>query len=576
MTIGMHDQQGRSDIERHVWNTLSNALLTDKEWSQNLKQHIVTDLTKKANGVFLYVACHLTELDACGGTGQVRDALKKLPKSIEETYARILERIPQSQRSRARAMLIWLHSSRRDLIVREIAEAAVVNPDDDTAVRLSQRFAPPEEVLTVLSHLVEVVGDHVVLAHFSVKEYLSSEGNYERVSFFRIEDDMAYRFILGTCFAYMVYYSLTRESHPLEDYPLLLYTCQIWWHHARMINPDLCSGIIDPSTSKFFPLIGKLYSLSTSFAARCGSVSGSTSTWDLQPIPGSMDLELALRNVIMEIERTDGGADHRGDMDNLTGPQATQTYGRWSLKYLLLNNGVDRKLEHKQMDIPPNSIPGASYKPNLRSEQAKGHDAAAMALRQSTGPYCPKTNDGYDTSSLFSWSSIGTSNDSLQARTNHDLAADEDFIAYMALVEDLEVDLLPANWQPQYYAEMERSTSATYDQYVDMRQNAAFRRFKKTSNRHMSLTAALKEVSCVANPTNRQHQNIIDLQGFCWDLTRIQEDIQPILIYEKARWRDLHTFMDSKRGVSMKLIEKLKICADIGAGLAALLAVGKY
>ena len=183
IVVAMQNDGSRVDIERHVREDLQHGQLAQKAWSNDLKQQIVRDLTKKANGLFLYVVCQLNELNDCYGEGQVRDALGELPKSIEDTYARILQKIPQRQQARARVMLQWLTSSGREMTVKEIAEAVIIDPENDPPVRISQRYMPPDGILRVLSHLIEIKGDWVILAHLSVKDYLSSDTVYVRDSF---------------------------------------------------------------------------------------------------------------------------------------------------------------------------------------------------------------------------------------------------------------------------------------------------------------------------------------------------------------------------------------------------------
>jgi hypothetical protein len=104
--------------------------------------------------------------------------LKRLPKILDETYARMLEAITddEDQEIAIRA-LQWLAFSNRPLTIYELAETAVIDPGQDPAVQIDNRFEDPFAMLRILSSLVTVrprdaEDSEVLLSHFSVKEYL--------------------------------------------------------------------------------------------------------------------------------------------------------------------------------------------------------------------------------------------------------------------------------------------------------------------------------------------------------------------------------------------------------------------
>ena len=59
----------------------------------------------------------------------VEKALKLLPKTLDETYERILQSIPDNRKSDAIRILQWLIFSARPLRIEEVAELLVSNPD---------------------------------------------------------------------------------------------------------------------------------------------------------------------------------------------------------------------------------------------------------------------------------------------------------------------------------------------------------------------------------------------------------------------------------------------------------------
>ena len=110
---------------------------------------------------------------------------------------------------------------------------------------------------------------------------------------------------------------------------------------------------------------------------------------------------------------------------------------------------------------------------------------------------------------------------------------------------------------------------------IDTQLCRAFNRGSLSLEDDFNLQPILGEVECVAQPPIRQHQNIVDLRGFCWDPEHSPEELRPVLIYEKADLGNLSTFMESQQGF-IHAGDRLKMCADIGSGLAALCACGKY
>jgi hypothetical protein len=132
---------------------------------------------------FRWVVCQLEVLRNCLKLPALRQKLKELPETLDETYNRILLSIPESCHHEAHAVLQWLAYSRRPMNVAEVAEAIAVDRNNqifDTENRMLDIFS----VLDICSSLVTlserkttVKGDQteetrkLQLAHYSVKEY---------------------------------------------------------------------------------------------------------------------------------------------------------------------------------------------------------------------------------------------------------------------------------------------------------------------------------------------------------------------------------------------------------------------
>lgn len=134
-------------------------------------------------------------LKRCLKVSLIRAALKNLPKTLDETYSRMLLDIDEVYRQEAKNALLWLSFSERPLDLAELAEGSIINPQLDCPFSPEERFPDPQYILQILSSLVvvsyfEEVADTgsskhfrsvdaisratISLAHLSVKEYLVS------------------------------------------------------------------------------------------------------------------------------------------------------------------------------------------------------------------------------------------------------------------------------------------------------------------------------------------------------------------------------------------------------------------
>ena len=205
-----------------------------------------------------------------------------MPKTLDETYARILCDIPEDHSQYAVKILQWLSYSARPLRVEELAEIVAINTTGNPWFDPENRFPEQREILTTCSSLVTIekfmyehayVEQHaydeefwrkdfangdsrvllgskrfeaVRLAHFSVKEYLVSERIREQAAAkYAIQEIPANASIAETCLAYLLHFdredSLTIETlaDTLIEYPLLNYATHYWIQHVRTVGESI-------------------------------------------------------------------------------------------------------------------------------------------------------------------------------------------------------------------------------------------------------------------------------------------------------------------------------------------------
>lgn len=170
------------------------------------------------------------------------NALKQHPKDLNETYASMLGRIPDADRSIAREVLLWLSFAMRPLTIIELSEAAILE-DSDTTLNQDSRLHEPEVLLEICHGFLEhdVDSGKVKLAHSSVRDYLVSEyARSDGKSFFSFQTDLANRLLMQKCLTYLMFDDFrsgiaahpSAEASRQRDFPLLDYAAHYWGLHA--------------------------------------------------------------------------------------------------------------------------------------------------------------------------------------------------------------------------------------------------------------------------------------------------------------------------------------------------------
>jgi Ankyrin repeats (3 copies) len=224
---------------------------------------------------FRWVVCQLDALRRCRTPAALETALTRLPKTLNETYDRILGAINEDDRRDALSLLKWLAFSVRTLSTDEAVEVIATDPDtrEGPLFDRRRRLRDPGDILTICSSLVTITFpetsnaedgdsednsnesnvegsiDHhddrvpfiirgkIRLAHFSVREYLISEHLRMRTAAFScyyFNEKIAHVFIAKTCLAYLLQFDQDNGVHSdtARSYPLFPYAADNWIYHA--------------------------------------------------------------------------------------------------------------------------------------------------------------------------------------------------------------------------------------------------------------------------------------------------------------------------------------------------------
>ena len=163
---------------------------------------------------FRWVFCQLDALQRCLPQN-LRQYLNELPKTLDETYDRILKGINKAQRDSSYRLLQCLTVAVRPLLVEELAELLALDfqalsSGGVPTLKEDWRWDDQEEaVLSACSSLITIIprvdSREVQFSHFSVKEYLTSsrlaQSSRGDVSQFHIDLEPAHMIMAQACLA---------------------------------------------------------------------------------------------------------------------------------------------------------------------------------------------------------------------------------------------------------------------------------------------------------------------------------------------------------------------------------------
>lgn len=128
---------------------------------------------------FRWAACQIDMLGRLHNVCDIRKALHELPETLDETYERILMKIPQKSSKFAHKVLQLLAFCTADRCgfdkLNALAEAVIVDVEQ-LSFSPEKRLLDRNALFEICTCLITVISeDKVILAHYSVKEYLDSE-----------------------------------------------------------------------------------------------------------------------------------------------------------------------------------------------------------------------------------------------------------------------------------------------------------------------------------------------------------------------------------------------------------------
>jgi ankyrin repeat protein len=257
---------------------------------------------------FRYAFCQLEALRHCLAP-RVRHMLKELPKTLDETYERILRDINEANWDHAHRLLQCLTVAVRPLRIAELAEVLAVDfgtasRGETSKLNTDWRWEDEQEaVLSTCSSLISVVDEEgiqvVQFSHFSVKEFLMSSrigGSSADVSAFHILLEPAHTVLAKACLGVLVRLGEVVDEDSVEDsvednvennvedstefsseysaednvkdkFPLARYAAKHWVDHARFgnVSSHIREGMEDlfDADKPYFPAWLQVHNIDT-------------------------------------------------------------------------------------------------------------------------------------------------------------------------------------------------------------------------------------------------------------------------------------------------------------------------
>lgn len=236
---------------------------------------------------FRWAACQLDTLAGCVTRGKVRRALQDLPKTLDETYARIVYSIDRGEHAdEALKILTWLAYAERPLTASEVLQVTGIMTGEEPHFDEDEVLEDQSDILRLCSSLVSVATDtegsagvygnrmtgdgslpsglhartvvtYVRLAHFSVKEYLIS--GRPCLARYRLQEHEPHDILAKSCLIYLLRFCKDDWRSPDCEsvFPLARYAARYWTQHARASKvaskqqQDLSMALLTRNTEAF-------------------------------------------------------------------------------------------------------------------------------------------------------------------------------------------------------------------------------------------------------------------------------------------------------------------------------------
>lgn len=178
-----------------------------------------------------------------------------MPQNLNETYKRVLARLPADSPDRMlmQRTLLWLSFTTRPLHLLELSDAVVLE-DDDMDLDSDSKLHLPEVLIELAQGLIDYDRESMLvsLSHSSIKTFLTSAWiQKSSVADFALEESKAHKEILRKCLTYLCFTEFKDGCNQsalvcatrTNKHPLLAYAVHNWALHVGNVDEEVWSHI---------------------------------------------------------------------------------------------------------------------------------------------------------------------------------------------------------------------------------------------------------------------------------------------------------------------------------------------
>jgi hypothetical protein len=186
----------------------------------------------------------------------LRKSLATLPRTLDQTYDRILTAISEEYSEYAMRILQWLTFSARPLSVEEVAEVVAIDVACDPAFDRDEVLEDPLEALNICSSLVTITKNEsdrrskpaqqiIALAHYSVQEYLVSDRIRQgQAKQYSMQEVKCHNAITIGSLKYLAQFQQPISKELLERSALARYSAEFWSSHLRNTGDETGGSLL--------------------------------------------------------------------------------------------------------------------------------------------------------------------------------------------------------------------------------------------------------------------------------------------------------------------------------------------
>ncbi|KAF8467186.1 hypothetical protein BDZ91DRAFT_848457 [Kalaharituber pfeilii] len=203
ISISIDEVKQRPEIEGYIDASLKQRLddgrlqVQDPAMANEIKEALMVGV----EGMFLWVTLQIEDICRQLNDEEIRETLRSLPRNLDETYIRMLQRIvKEHKKDIAVEAFKWLTMARRRLSLRELAEAVVIRDDDTTQ---TQGLNQPVRDSSTLRFI-----------HSTVVTFLYTYQLPIQLEVFRIEPQTTEIHLAKRCLQYLHFRDLQTQLEP--------------------------------------------------------------------------------------------------------------------------------------------------------------------------------------------------------------------------------------------------------------------------------------------------------------------------------------------------------------------------